>query len=483
MQTADLAQLKQDALNKIIFHMTPKRWLQTSGAWVLERGEGALLYDADGREYLDAMSGGLFAVLAGYGREEIARAMYDQALRLGYTSPGAATSVVTIELARKLAELTPGDLSASFFCNSGSEAVEASIKLARQYHQANGEGRRYKVVSLRRAYHGATMGALSATGWSPHFQSFRRAADPVVPVAGFTTAMPAYCHRCELGLTHPSCGLACATTIEQAILGSDPGLVSCVILEPVMGTAGVIIPPPGYLARVREICDRHGVLLICDEVACGFGRTGRWFGVDHFGVVPDIMVVAKGLTSGYAPMGAAIARRQIAEKIPVFLNIHTTGGHPVSAAAALANIAIIEREGLVSNAATVGTYMLELLQGLRAHPAVADVRGLGLFMAVELRDPDRAEDSGSGMAMADRIAAAAMRMGLFGPRPLGGTTLALAPPLVFTRAQAERTVDVLGAALSEVEAEIPSAGGSDGQTRREPAAASREGQHQTGQGR
>lgn len=334
MQTADLAQLKHDAVDKIIFHMTPKEWLGTSGAWVLERGEGALLYDADGGEYLDAMSGGVFAVLAGYGREEIARAMYDQARRLNYTSPYATTSEVTVELARKLAALTPGDLSASFFCNSGSEAVEAAVKLAHHYHQANGQGRRYKVVSLRRAYHGSTMGALSATGWSPHFQGFRRSADPIVPGAGFTNAMPPYCSQCELGLTHPSCGLACATTIEQAILGSDPDLVSCVILEPIMGTAGVIIPPPGYLAKVREICDRHGVLLISDEVVCGFGRTGKWFGVDHFGVVPDIMVVAKGLTSGYAPMGAAIASRGIAAKIPVFFNVHTTGGHPVSAAAA-----------------------------------------------------------------------------------------------------------------------------------------------------
>jgi adenosylmethionine-8-amino-7-oxononanoate aminotransferase len=300
VQTGDTGQLRQDAVEKIIFHATPKKWLRERGPWLLERGQGAFLYDADGREYLDAMAGGLFAVLAGYGREEIARAMYDQALKLNYTSPASVTSEVTIELARKLAELTPGDLGASFFCNSGSEAVEASIKLAHQYHEANGEGRRYKVVSLRRGYHGATVGALSATGWSPHFQEFRRAADPMVPASGFANAMPPYCYRCELGLTHPSCGLACATTIEQAILGSDPELVSCVILEPIMGTGGCIVPPPGYLAKVRQICDRYGVLLIADEVVCGFGRTGRWFGVDHFNVVPDIMVVAKGLTSGYA---------------------------------------------------------------------------------------------------------------------------------------------------------------------------------------
>jgi adenosylmethionine-8-amino-7-oxononanoate aminotransferase len=455
MQPADLDQLRQDAIDKIIFHATPKQWLNEVGPWLLERGEGALLYDADGREYLDALSGGVFAVLAGYGREEIARAMYEQAQRLNYTSPYATTSVVTIELARKLAEVTSGDLWASFFCNSGSEAVEAAIKLARQYHEANGAGRRYKVVSLRRAYHGATMGALSATGWSPGFGLLRRAADPMVPVAGYANAMPPYCYRCELGLTYPSCNLVCGTTIEQAILGSDPELVSCVILEPIMGTAGCIIPPPCYLAKVRQICDRYGVLLIADEVVCGFGRTGRWFGVDHFDVVPDILVVAKGLTSGYAPMGAAVARREIAEKLPIFLNVHTYGGHPVSAAAALANIRIIEREDLVRNAADVGAYLLGLLEGLRTHPTVGDIRGLGLFMAIELlRDPIRHEDFAPAMQVDAKVTAVARDLGLF-VRPLGGTIL-LAPPLIFTKAQAERTVEVLDTALSKVEAHIQS---------------------------
>lgn len=458
MQTEDLGRLKKDAIDKIIFHATPKKWLEEAGPWVLERGEGALLYDADGHEYLDALSGGVFAVLAGYGREEIARAMYEQAQRLNYTSPYATTSVVTVELARKLAELTPGDLSASFFCSSGSEAVEASIKLARQYQEANGEGRRYKVVSLRRAYHGATMGALSATGWSPGFGPVRRAADPMVPGAGFTSAMPPYCYRCELALTHPACRLACATTIEQAILGSDPELVSCVIVEPIMSTAGCIVPPPGYLARVREICDRYGILLISDEVVCGFGRTGRWFGVDHFEVVPDILVVAKGLTSGYAPMAAAIARREIAEQIPIFFDVHTFGGHPVSAAAALANIEIIEREDLVGNSAAVGAYLLELLRGLRSHSIVGDVRGLGLFAAIELtRDPGRRDDFPPDMGVDNQIAAVARAMGLF-VRPLGGTIL-VGPPLIFTKAQAERAVDVLDTALSKVEAHLASATG------------------------
>jgi adenosylmethionine-8-amino-7-oxononanoate aminotransferase len=469
-QSADLAQLKQDAIDKIIFHATPKAWLRQGGPWVLERGEGALLYDAGGREYLDALSGGVFAVLAGYGREEIARAMYEQAQRLPYTSPYGTTSAVTVELARKLAELTPGDLGASFFCNSGSEAVEAAIKLAHQYHEANGEGRRYKVISLRRAYHGSTVGALSATGWSPGFAVFRRSADPLVPAAGFANAMPPYCYRCELGPTYPGCDLACGTTIEQAILGADPELVSCVILEPVMATGGCIVPPPGYLAKVREICDRYGVLLIADEVVCGFGRTGRWFGVDHFDVVPDIMVVAKGLTSGYAPMAAAIARREIAEKLPVFFNVHTYGGHPVSAAAALANIGIIEREHLVENAATVGSYMIRLLEDLRAHPIVGDVRGLGLFTAVELvRDATSRESFAPEFGVDNQVAGVAREMGVF-VRPFGGTVF-LAPPLIFTKAQADRAVDVLDNALTQVEARVLSATGGGFRSAREPVSA------------
>ncbi len=226
------------------------------------------------------------------------------------------------------------------------------------------------------------------------------------------------------------------------------------ILEPVMATAGCIVPPPGYLAKVREICDRYGVLLISDEVVCGFGRTGRWFGVDHSGVVPDIMVVAKGLTSGYAPMAAAIARREIADTIPVFFNVHTYGGHPVSAAAALANIGIIEREHLVENAATVGSSMIGLLEGLREHPIVGDVRGLGMFMAVELvRDAGRRESFAPEFGVDNQVAAVAREMGLF-VRPFGGTVF-LAPPLIFTKAQADRAVEVLDAALSQVEARLP----------------------------
>jgi adenosylmethionine-8-amino-7-oxononanoate aminotransferase len=470
MKTEHVVQLKQDAVDKIIFHATPKAWLSQRGPWLLDRGEGALLHDADGREYLDALSGGVFAVLAGYGREDIARAMYEQAQRLPYTSPYGTTSAVTIELARKLAELTPGDLGASFFCNSGSEAVEAAIKLAHAYHEARGETLRYKVVSLRRAYHGSTVGALSATGWSPGFGVFRRSADPAVPAAGFVNAMPPYCYRCELGLTYPGCDLACGKTIEQAIMGSDPELVSCVVLEPVMATAGCIVPPPGYLAKVREICDRYGLLLIADEVVCGFGRTGRWFGVDHFAVVPDIMVVAKGLTSGYAPMAAAIARREIADRIPVFFNVHTYGGHPVSAAAALANIGIIEREHLVENAATVGSYMIGLLEELRGHPIVGDVRGLGLFMAVELvRDAAGRESFAPELGVDNQVAAVAREMGLF-VRPFGGTVF-LAPPLIFTKAQADRTIEVLDAALTQVETRVLSEPGAG--VVREPVGAAR----------
>jgi adenosylmethionine-8-amino-7-oxononanoate aminotransferase len=234
-------------------------------------------------------------------------------------------------------------------------------------------------------------------------------------------------------------------------------LVSCVIVEPVLGTGGCIVPPPEWLPAVREICDRFGILLIADEVVCGFGRTGRWFGVNHWDVVPDIMALAKGLTSGYAPMAAAVVRRGIADALPVFLDVHTYGGHPVSAAAALTNLAIIEREGLVENSATVGAHLLARLADLRAHPQVADVRGLGLFAAVELQADRRAGSAAGGASepgMDDAVARVAWERGLFA-RPLGGTIL-LAPPLIFTEAQVERTVEILDEALSTAEQQLGS---------------------------
>lgn len=446
--TDTMTDLRRRALDHVIFHATPRAWLAREGPWVFTRGEGALLWDDTGKEYLDALAGGVFAVLAGHGCEEIARAQYEQARALAYTSPYGTASPVLVELAEELARVTPGDLSHSFFCNSGSEAIEAAFKLAHQYHRAAGQPQRRKVVALRRAYHGATAAALSATGWSPGFGVFRTGMGPAVPLPGFTHAMPPYCHRCELGLTHPACGLACATTVEQAILGSNPDEVSVVVLEPVLGTGGAIVPPEGYLAQVRRSCDRHGVLLIADEVVCGFGRTGRWFGVDHAGVVPDILVVAKGLSSGYAPIAATITRAEIAECLPVFWDVHTYGGHPASAAAALANLRVIASEGLVERAAALGRTLLGQLDALRSHASVADVRGSGLLLAVELADDPGPKPGAPPRDL--QLAALAEAEGLI-VRPLGGTVL-LGPPLVFTDAQADRTVEILDRALTRVEA-------------------------------
>jgi adenosylmethionine-8-amino-7-oxononanoate aminotransferase len=215
-----------------------------------------------------------------------------------------------------------------------------------------------------------------------------------------------------------------------------------------MGTGGCIVPPTGYLARVREICDRYGILMISDEVVCGFGRTGSWFGVDHFDVVPDIMVVAKGLTSGYAPMAAAITRPEIADRIPIFFNVHTYGGHPISAAAAQANLRIIQREGLVENSAELGSQMIGLLEELRTNSIVGDVRGKGLFMAVEL-ELGSEDDFGHELRVGNQVAGIAQSMGLL-VRPLGATIL-LAPPLIFTKELAQQAVEILDKALSTVQ--------------------------------
>ena len=440
--------LRRRATERIVFHATPRSMLDRQGPWLLVRGEGSLLWDSDGRQYLDALAGGVFAVLAGHGREEIAQAQFDQARTLAYTSPYGTATPVLVDLADKLAELAPGDLSCSFFCSSGSEAIEAAFKLAHQYHRANGQPQRHRVVSLRRAYHGATAAALSATGWSPGFGVFRGGLGPSIPLSDFTQAMPPYCHRCELGLTHPECNLACATAMEHAILGSNPDEVSAVVIEPVLGTGGCIIPPPGYLGELRRLCDQHGILLIADEVVCGFGRTGSWFGIDHAGIIPDIMVVAKGISSGYAPISAVITRPTIAEQLPAFWDVHTYGGHPASAAAALANLNLIETEGLVDHARTLGAEFLAQLQRLRRHRLVADVRGLGMLLAVELVDPPAAIAT-SAVPLDVQLASFAHAQGLF-VRPLGGTIL-LGPPLVFTAEQVEQTVAILDAALSHLE--------------------------------
>jgi adenosylmethionine-8-amino-7-oxononanoate aminotransferase len=344
---------------------------------IFVRGEGCVLWDTDGRRHLDALSS-LFCVNAGHGRAELADAAAAQARELAYATTWDAAHPRAVELAERIAGLAPGDLDRVFFTSGGSEAVESALKLGRAYHRLRGEPSRVKVIARELAYHGTTFGALSATG----LPSARTPFEPL---------MPGGCHVPHTDLYRTPTGrdpLWAADAIEERILFEDAGTVAAVILEPVQNSGGCLPPPPGYFARVREICDRHGVLLISDETICGWGRLGAWFGAQRFGYVPDIITTAKGMTSAYVPMGAMIVSDRVAEPFvaarEAFAHGLTFGGHPVAAAVALANLDLFEREDLLGHVRRHEPDFRGTLEALRDIPIVGDVRGAGYFWGIEL---------------------------------------------------------------------------------------------------
>ena len=358
-------------VENLMLHFTPNSedWSKLP---VIVSGKGCYVTDDKGRSYVDGLAG-LFTTQVGNGRTEIAEAAAGQMKDLGFFPNWSFQHPKSLELAEKLAQIAPGDLDTSFFVSSGSEAVETAIKLARQYHKANGDAERYKVISRKVAYHGTTLGALSATG----LPAFKAPFEPLLQ--GF--AHVANTHQDPEGA---------ADAIEEAIDFGPPETVAAVILEPVQNGGGCLVPPEGYWKQVREICDRHGVLLISDGVICAFGRLGEWFGVERFGAVPDMTTFAKGVTSGYSPMGGLVAGPRITEtmreNVSMFMHGSTFGGHPVSAAVALENIKIMEREKLLDNVhALEGHFGDELKRMAAEHSLVREVRGMGFFWGVEIR--------------------------------------------------------------------------------------------------
>ena len=352
---------------------------------VIERAEGCHIWDTEGNRYLDALSA-LYCVNIGYGPwPEIAEAAKRQLEQLPFFTNwvGFATPP-SLELAEKVAELVPIDVGRTFFVGGGSEAIESALKIARQYHRLRGQPTRYKFVTRRSAYHGTTLGALSVNG-SP---ALRAQFEPLVP-GGLRAPMP-YRYRCPYCSDKPECTLRCADEIDAIVENEGPETVAAVILEPVQNSAGSITPPPGYFERVREICDAHGLLLVADEVICGFGRVGDWFGCTRYGIEPDLMTLAKGITSAYAPLGAVVAAPQViepffSESTTAFTHGITFGGHPLSCAIALANLEIFEREDLVGRAQRLGPELRAGCDQLLAdHPMVGDVRGDGYFYSLEL---------------------------------------------------------------------------------------------------
>jgi adenosylmethionine-8-amino-7-oxononanoate aminotransferase len=362
-------------------HFTPAG----SGRIVIERAEGCYIWDSEGNRYLDALSA-LYCVNIGYGPwPEIAEAAKRQVEELPFFSNWVGFAhEAALDLADKLTELLPIDVGRIFFVGGGSEAIESALKIARQYHRLRGEPTRTKFVTRRSAYHGTTLGALSING-SP---ALRAQFEPLLPGC-FRAPMP-YRYRCPYCAEKPGCTLQCADEIDGIVRNEGPETVAAVILEPVQNSGGSIVPPEGYFDRVREICDEHGLLLVADEVICGFGRVSDWFGSTRFAIEPDLMTLAKGITSAYAPLGAVVASAKAIEPFfsepqSVFTHGITFGGHPLSCAIALANIEIYEREGLIERVKELGPELrARCEQLLLDHPMVGDVRGDGYFYSLEL---------------------------------------------------------------------------------------------------
>ncbi|MEA2155151.1 MAG: hypothetical protein QOE11_1291 [Solirubrobacteraceae bacterium] len=419
---------------------------------IIVRGEGCYVFDAEGRRYLDGLSA-LYCVNVGHGREEIAEAIAAQARQLEFFTNWSYAHPAAIELATRIAALAPPGLERVFFTSGGSEAVESAWKLARAYHRECGAASRYKLIARRLAYHGTSMGALAATG----LPALRAPYEPLTPGAAHVPNTNSY--RWEDGRDP----LWAADAIEEQILFEGPGTVAAVILEPVQNAGGCFTPQDGYFARVREICDRHGVLLISDEVICSWGRLGHDFGCSRYDYVPDIITTAKGLTSAYVPMGAMIVADHVAEPFmhgaASFGHGFTFGGHPVAAAAALANLEILRREDLNGHVLANEPAFRAMLESLRDIEIVGDVRGAGYFQAIELvRDratKERFSPEGSERLLRGFVAGELYRGGLIcRTDDRGDPVIQLAPPLICGPEQFGEMEAVLRAVLTAASARV-----------------------------
>jgi taurine--2-oxoglutarate transaminase len=416
-------------------------------------GKDCYVWDASGRKYLDFFSQTL-NVNVGHGNNYVIQATKNQASELSYVTPGHAT-IVKSKMAKKLIELMPENLTQCVFFNSGSEAVEAAMKLARE---CSG---RYKIISRWFAYHGNTFGALSALD----LPSRRRPHEVLLP--GFVFVPPPHCFRCRFGLSYPECNIRCVQFIEDTIRFEDSQRVAAVIAEPIIGTGGVMVPPPEYWPRLRAITEKYSVTLIANEVITGFGRTGKWFGVQHWNVKPDMVTLAKGISSAYLPVSATVVSHDIAQHYQSnpWTTFLTNQGHPLCLAAALANITVIEEEKLVNHAAKMGAYLLEKLKALEdSHQSVGEARGLGLLAAIELvknkqtKEPFIEEDLFLDWTkyppealVADVIAKKAFKKGLIVSGFKFANTIRIAPPLCITEDDIDLGIQILDNILKEAD--------------------------------
>ncbi|MCH6563989.1 MAG: aspartate aminotransferase family protein [Myxococcales bacterium] len=435
------------ALDKahLIHPISEFRKHEQQGPRIVTGGQGIRLEFADGRSVIDGFSG-LFNINVGHGRSEIADAVHEQMRRMPYyPSFWDFSSEPAIRLAERLVGLFPQDraLNHMVFSSGGSDANETAFRIARMYHAVQGHPERRKILSRRHSYHGITRSAGSATRLPVYH--IMDEPDPL----HVATSSP-YCFRCEFDKTYPDCGMPCVEDVEAVIQREGPDTIAAMIAEPVLGTGGIIVPPPTYFARLQEICAAHDILLILDEVITGFGRTGRWFGMEHWDIQPDLVSFAKGVTSGYLPLGGLaisdrvfdVLRDRSPQGLPFMFGL-TYNNHPAACAAALANLDIVEREGLVDNARDVGAYLLERLrETLSDHPYVRDIRGIGLLVAIECTEPGSKDPvGGKPMSYPAAVTHLAWDRGLI-VRSLW-ECVALAPPLCTTRSEIDEIVGLL----------------------------------------
>jgi adenosylmethionine-8-amino-7-oxononanoate aminotransferase len=421
---------------------------------IMARADGIHYWDVSGKRYLDGLSG-IYVVSIGHNNRRVLDAIRQQMDTLCFSPPMHGTNPVAVQLANLLAELAPGDLDAVKFECGGSEVTEAAIKLARQYHRLTGHPGKYKVISRYLSWHGSTMGSLSASG----LKGRKTVNEPLAP--GFLHVFPPTCYRCPFGKTYGDCGITCATLVGKVIEMEDPETVAAVLVEPIGHTGGIIDPPPEYLPILREVCDRHNVLLIFDEIITGIGRTGHLFAAETFGVVPDVMCLGKGLSGGYAPLSAMICTKRIANAFwgpvginPGFVEGHTFEGNPISCAAGIAVLREIVENDLCGNARRQGQRLRAGLERLaKKHGVIGDIRGKGLLMGIEfVEDVATKKPFAPGVSFGVRVGRRALANGLlcrFDP-----DWLALGPPLVTTAEQLDEMLDVLDRSLTEALASL-----------------------------
>jgi adenosylmethionine-8-amino-7-oxononanoate aminotransferase len=444
--------LSEQARRHLWMHFSRLATYETHEVPVIVRGEGAYVWDQHGKKYLDGLAG-LFTSQLGHGRTELAEAGAKQASTLAYFPLWTYAHPRAIELAERLAGYTPGDLNRVFFTSGGSEAVESAWKLARQYFRMAGEPQRTKVISRDIAYHGMTMGALSITG----IPDLKTPFEPLVP--GAIKVPNTNFYRAEMFADDEvAFGQWAADEIERAILREGADTIAAVYLEPVQNAGGCFPPPPGYFERVRQICDRHGVLLVSDEVICAFGRLGHWFGSGRYGYQPDIITVAKGMTSGYAPLGAMIATDRLVQPFLAegasFLNGFTFAGHPVSCAVALANLDVFEGEHVLEHVQNTEDEFRQALETLYDLPIVGNVRGAGFFYGIELvKDKDTRlsfNDEESERLLRGYLSGALFEAGLIcRADDRGDPVIQLSPPLICGTPEIEFMVSTLREVLTE----------------------------------